>query len=154
MSNHFLPAVLLSVDDFLSLGSPKPARRAAAQVDYVDEMGQLAESSIKYIFFSHQWTANDEPDHTGAQYKVMVAALHKLLEEYSWERSRVRVWVDYASTPQANRDTKDLAINSFVSYAACSSAFVSVAPPVMHRERRTVCDAPDAFKRGGAAPNS
>ena len=66
--------MLLSVDEFLALGALQPFEKLRQKVDFVDTMMELADSSTKYVFFSHQWTAVDHPDHTNAQYKVMVAA--------------------------------------------------------------------------------
>ena len=37
------------------------------------------------IFMSHQWTAFDEPDHTGLQYKGMVEAVDTVMQKNGWE---------------------------------------------------------------------
>ena len=128
------------------------------------------EEELRIVFFSHEWTSFTEPDHTGRQYAVlgkhthttaplltprhpsspcatpphryavMKAALAEVVRRNGWDTSRVVVWLDIVSVPQANRDTQTLAINSFVQYAANAHAFVMVVPPVVHRERMTTCD--------------
>lgn len=87
-----------------------------------------------------QWTSHDHPDHTGRQYRVMCAALSRIIAQEEWLVSDVRVWVDFSSTPQRNKHTQRLAVRTFVSYAACAHAFVIVAPPVLHRDTGKLCN--------------
>jgi hypothetical protein len=51
---------------------------------------------IQVVFFSHEWTSREHPDHTGAQYQVMKVALEHVVRSMNWQGDDVRVWVDYA----------------------------------------------------------
>ena len=142
----FFPASMLRYEDFMALGRLRPHEELRHLLCYTDLKDDLVVPSCT-VFFSHEWTSLSEPDHTGRQYAVMCAALRQLMSEYGWEAADVRIWVDYASTPQANSETQGLAIKSFTSYAACADAFVAVAPPVIHREKGIECNASTYAKR-------
>lgn len=135
------PCVLLSLRDFLELGGLRSYEETRKKHEHVDTMHDLAfTQSVRIVFFSHQWTSVDQPDHTGRQYSVMCAALRRIVSEELWVEEDVRVWVDYSSTPQLNKHTQRLAVRTFVSYAACAHAFVIVAPPILHRDTGKLCN--------------
>jgi hypothetical protein len=137
---------MLSASEFMALGelmSHEELRDGdAARLHHIDLMSELQALGPKrrVAFFSHQWTSFDHPDHTGAQYAVMIAALREVIESNGWSVGATLVWVDYASTPQRNKHTQKLAISSFVSYAASAHAFIAVAPRVTHLDTGAVCD--------------
>ena len=63
------PCVLLRASDFASLGHLKPYEAVRHLHTYIDSMEELSGGSdIKVIFFSHQWTSFEHPDHTGPRY--------------------------------------------------------------------------------------
>ena len=142
------PCVLLRARDFASLGGLKPFEELRGLHTHIDGMEALSGGTdVKVVFFSHEWTSREHPDHTGAQYQVMKVALDHVVRSMNWQGDDVRVWVDYASTPQANVHTQRLAINSFVHYASCAHAFVVVAPPVIHKDRGVLCNMSSYRKR-------
>lgn len=87
------------------------------------------------VFFSHQWTAWDHPDHTGEQFNSMKAVINYLVtnKDHKLELERMYVWVDYFSIPQANPHIQKLAINSLPIYASLLQLFVIVAPEITHK---------------------
>lgn len=86
-------------------------------------------------------TAYTQPDHTGEQYKCMVQALDRIVQDKGWEETNTWVWVDIISIPQRCKAMQQLAINSLSCYASVAHAFAIVAPPVAHRETGQPLDA-------------
>lgn len=93
------------------------------------------------VFFSHQWTAFDAPDHSGEQYKAMTKALRAIaiLKGYD-DMEGVWVWVDFSCIPQCNASTQALAIRSLAPYASSACAFIIVAPTLRHKNLDIDCD--------------
>eukprot|EP00928_Gymnodinium_smaydae_P040736 TRINITY_DN275_c0_g2_i1.p1 TRINITY_DN275_c0_g2~~TRINITY_DN275_c0_g2_i1.p1 ORF type:complete len:946 (+),score=98.92 TRINITY_DN275_c0_g2_i1:116-2953(+) len=105
-------------------------------IEDIDEF--LVEHRV--IFMSHQWTAFSVPDPSGEQYHQMILAIDTITAEREWSESQTYVWVDYSSIPQRNRSLQTLAINSLTVYAAKVSAFVVVAPHIIHSDLGEACD--------------
>ena len=61
-----------------------------------------------------EWTSWTVPDHKGAQYAVMAAAVRKIADDYGWSLSNVMVWCDYCAIPQLCLASQQLAIRSLV----------------------------------------
>ena len=73
-------ACFVRASDFLSFGEVLSYEelRDAGKLVYRDSFDDLALGNDFTLFFSHQWTSFDEPDHTKQQYKVMCAAVLKV----------------------------------------------------------------------------
>ena len=134
------PCVLIPAATFVELGRlvSHESLRNDNKLHYFDSPGSLKESHV--IFFSHQWTAFKEPDPTGKQFEVMVAALRHVVSAQNWEMENVFVWVDLSSIPQAIRRVQLLAIQSLANYAAAANAFIICAPEVVHADTHKKCD--------------
>ena len=87
---------------------------------------------LRYVFFSHQWLANDRPDPEGLHYRAMIDCLDQVLQTNGWNEKMVFVWVDYSSIPQQDRRLQLLAIEALPLYASTADVFVAVAPAVRH----------------------
>ena len=61
---------------------------------FFDAVDPLMALEYKVVFFSHQWSAWDEPDPTGRQYQVMCAALRHVVACYGWSTDETFVWVE------------------------------------------------------------
>merc|ERR1712195_241030 len=76
------PVTLVSANDFMAHGRLKQHEdvRDENQLVFKDSLAKVAvfKKTYKIVFFSHQWTAWTEPDHTSKQYKAMVQAIHTL----------------------------------------------------------------------------
>ena len=65
---HF-PAVLMRVNDFLSLGKLRPHEEVRSMLDYMDNISTLYQrpEGRVIVFFSHEWTSRKHPDHVMLQ---------------------------------------------------------------------------------------
>jgi len=109
-------------------------------LDSLDAVKAFREQ-FKIIFFSHQWTSFNKPDHTTAHHRLTCRALQDVCENEGWALDEVFVWVDYTSIPQAHRGIQALAIQSLVHYSANTDAFVIIAPKVQHEDTGVECNA-------------
>ena len=134
-------SVLISCRDFESLGTLKPHEelRDRGMLHYHDTLSELEAAPQRVVFFSHQWTAWDQPDPTGQQYAVMLAALRHLQADRGWLATEIWIWVDYLSIPQRTHHMQGLAIESLSAYASVANAFVIIAPNVLHADTGHVC---------------
>eukprot|EP00933_Yihiella_yeosuensis_P072017 TRINITY_DN80300_c0_g1_i1.p1 TRINITY_DN80300_c0_g1~~TRINITY_DN80300_c0_g1_i1.p1 ORF type:complete len:1058 (-),score=131.43 TRINITY_DN80300_c0_g1_i1:146-3319(-) len=136
------PMVLLRLRVFKDLGKLVAHEEVLQKSIWLHTMNEIDEftQKNKVIFFSHQWTAFASPDPTGKQYEQMVMAANTLVATEKWRDDETYVWLDYSSIPQRHRGLQTLAINSLTVYAAKVSAFVVVAPQVVHEDLKEVCD--------------
>eukprot|EP00586_Coscinodiscus_wailesii_P004455 CAMPEP_0172487068 /NCGR_PEP_ID=MMETSP1066-20121228/15930_1 /TAXON_ID=671091 /ORGANISM="Coscinodiscus wailesii, Strain CCMP2513" /LENGTH=1142 /DNA_ID=CAMNT_0013253441 /DNA_START=382 /DNA_END=3810 /DNA_ORIENTATION=+ len=110
-------------------------------LDTMSDVDRFIEEGKLVVFFSHQWTAFDAPDHTGEQFKSMIKALQAIATIKGYhDLEDVWVWVDYSCIPQSNSSTQALAIRSLAPYASSACAFIVVAPPCQHKDLPTTCD--------------
>jgi len=84
------------------------------------------------VFVSHQWLSASHPDPHSQHYPIILEAAEALCAEHGLDPSKLHLWLDYHSIPQANEATKWLAIGSIALYAACSHFFVVAAPHALH----------------------
>ena len=127
------PAVFVRGTEFVKLDklTVHEELREAGQLVTRDALNKLS-TKEQLIFYSHQWTSPTEPDPTGRQFQVMVAALHSICAMQDWQLDNVLIWVDYSSIPQVCRSVQALAINSLTAYASHAKVFIIVAPEVNH----------------------
>ncbi|CAE8624132.1 unnamed protein product [Polarella glacialis] len=115
-------------------------------IDWLHEAYSVA-TERPIVFFSHQWTAFGEPDHTNKQFEMMCTSLRTICEKQDWNLEAVLVWADFSSIPQVHRGLQGLAIRSLPAYAKAASAFVVVAPTVPHNDLPgQLCDE-DTYRR-------
>jgi hypothetical protein len=62
-----------------------------------DKLKELKKGARRLIFISHQWTSYSVPDHSGQQYKCMVAAVNTIIKEKKWDTNLMHVWCDVTS---------------------------------------------------------
>lgn len=133
------PMVLLNLHGFRKLGKFLPHeellnRSALTWLHTHEAIEQFISSGMFIIFMSHQWTSFTEPDHTGKQYEAILLAIDRVCKDFGRGDDDTYLWLDYASIPQQHRGLQTLAINSLTVYAANVSAFVIVAPSVVHAD--------------------
>jgi hypothetical protein len=110
-------------------------------LDTMSDVDRFIEEGRLVVFFSHQWTAFDAPDHTGDQFKAMSKALKAIATIKGYhDYDDVWVWVDYSCIPQCNSSTQALAIRSLAPYASSACAFIVVAPSCQHKDLPSTCD--------------
>ena len=149
------PAALVSGRDFLALEHlvEHERLRDGGLLRYRDTMDTLHDARATgstgslYVFMSHQWTSWSAPDPSGAQLRVMKAAVRHVAAVHGWSLDAVMVWVDYCSIPQGNAACKQQAIASLSAYSACAAAFVIVAPEVAHSDTGALCSVATYRKR-------
>mmetsp|Transcript_50132 Transcript_50132/g.145374 ORF Transcript_50132/g.145374 Transcript_50132/m.145374 type:complete len:298 (+) Transcript_50132:78-971(+) len=136
--------VLMSANSFKRLGRLVSHEEAQERHEtlWLYTINEVEEFSSKnqVVFISHQWTAFGVPDPSNTQYRAMVMSLETLCTKKSWQEENVYIWVDYISIPQRHSGTQRLAINSLTVYSSRVAAFVVVAPTVVHKDLREVCD--------------
>ena len=93
-----------------------------------------------FVFLNHQWLGHFNPDPQGIHYAAMVGAVKSVAGEAAIELQQLRVWVDYASVPQANSTQQKVAINSLPSFSSCVDNFVVVALSTVHTSTGLTCD--------------
>ena len=132
------PVTLVSANDFIAHGQLKQHEdvRDNNQLVFKDSLAKVAvfKKTYKIVFFSHQWTAWTEPDHTSKQYKAMVEALQTVVTDFGWDLNKVCVWVDYISIPQCVGSVQLLAIHTLTAYSSVADAFIAVCPDLEHKE--------------------
>merc|ERR1712136_685600 len=138
------PVTVMRATDFCAAGTLLPHEQLRDQglltlFDSFEE-ARFVRCGRPIVFFSHQWTAFDTPDHTNKQYELMKRSLEQLCEVKEWMMEDVFVWVDFCSIPQTLSTLQSLAINSLAAYASVAGAFVVIAPQVQHRDLCVVCD--------------
>ena len=138
------PVTLVWAPDFCAAGTLLPHERLRDQgkLTVFDSFEEA--SFLRYghpiVFFSHQWTAFDEPDHTNKHFELMKRSLAQVCTVKGWMLEDVFVWVDFCSIPQTLPTLQSLAINSLAAYASIAQAFVVIAPEVQHSDLSMVCD--------------
>merc|ERR1711865_279381 len=132
------PVTLVSANDFMAHGRLRQHEdvRDENQLVFKDSLAKVAvfKKTYKIVFFSHQWTAWTEPDHTSKQYKAMVEALQTVVTDFGWDLNKVYVWVDYISIPQCVGSVQLLAIHTLTAYSSVADAFIAVCPDLEHKE--------------------
>lgn len=150
------PVVLVKAADFVALGS-LPSHEDARDrgilrfLDTVADTHKFLDPSTRRfgVFFSHQWTSFDHPDHTGMQYSNMCEAIFTIQREFSQSLESMYVRVDYMSIPQRSVHGQRCAINSLPIYASLLHAFVIIAPPTPHKNiPGMTCDEASYQRRG------
>lgn len=138
------PMSLLPFDIFVKYGKliPHESLRDKGKLIYVDSPGRARKVRQKglIIFFSHQWLSHDHPDPTNCQYQDMVLATRFLMKSTRVKTADVFIWVDYSSVPQEAMDQQQLAIESLPTYVSSCSAFIIIAPQVMHANNSIPCN--------------
>ena len=139
------PFNLIRSADFIDAGKMvrHEVLRDQGKLIVIDELNQAYSFATEHpiVFFSHQWTAFGEPDHTNKQFEMMVTSLREVCEQKKWDLDSVVVWADYSSIPQVHRGLQGLAIHSLAAYASAAAAFVVVTPAVPHKDLPgQVCD--------------
>lgn len=132
---HLLPLPAFLEIQRLTMHEELRDKRLLLVVDVMEEL-----ALVEYFFLSHQWTAWNEPDHTGSKYNLMCRAMQSLVMKLQWSSEGAHVWVDYCCIPQRHCKMQALAILSLPVYAARAAAFIIVAPEVRHKETGEVCD--------------
>lgn len=138
------PMALLRADTFLRLGRLVPHETLRDQhklllLDSPKAAAKVRKSGC-IVFFSHQWLSRMVPDPSGSQFGDMALALRQLAQRRRLKIEQVFVWVDYCSIPQLSADQQQLAIDSLPAFASACSAFVIIAPQVLHSETKAPCN--------------
>ena len=132
------PVTLVSANDFIAHGELRQHEdvRDQNQLIFKVSLAKVAifKQTYKIVFFSHQWTAWTEPDHTAKQYKAMKEALQTVVTDFGWDLNKVYVWVDYISIPQCVGSVQLLAIHTLTAYSSVADAFIAVCPELEHKE--------------------
>ncbi|CAE7191196.1 unnamed protein product [Symbiodinium sp. KB8] len=138
------PLALVRAQEFKKLGRLTPHERLRDKnlLIMLDTPRAAAKLRRKgcIVFFSHQWLSSQLPDPDEHQYTAMVRAIEDMVRVRSLSISNIFIWVDYCSIPQCSAEQQQLAINSLPAYVAACSAFIIVAPEVMHAEQKTICN--------------
>merc|ERR1711865_527334 len=138
------PVTLVSANDFIAHGELRQHEdvRDQNQLVFKDSLAKVAvfKKTYKIVFFSHQWTAWTEPDHTGKQYKAMKEALQTVVTNFGWDLNKVYVWVDYISIPQCVGSVQLLAIHTLTAYSSVADAFIAVCPEQACFALKNGCD--------------
>lgn len=138
------PMCLIRFDTFVRQGKlmSHEHMRDANKLVYIN----TSRAAMKYrqrrfiVFFSHQWLSGKVPDPANRQFQDMINALVGLSKLYRVKTENMFIWVDYSSIPQEGLDQQQLAIDSIATYVSVASAFVIVAPQVIHTETQTPCN--------------
>lgn len=144
------PFNLIRARDFLAYGEMTQHERVRDDGKLI--VIDLSEDAFTFrndrpiVFFSHQWTAFNHPDHTNKQFDLMAVSLTTLCESRGWDMEAVVVWCDYTSVPQVHSGLQGLAIDSLAAYASIASAFVIVAPDVPHKDLPGVICNEDTYR--------
>jgi hypothetical protein len=74
------PAAYIRADTFCKLGQLRSHEelRDEGKLIFKDRVEQLSDDDQFVVFISHQWISSTEPDPTGVQYPVMVAAVKRV----------------------------------------------------------------------------
>ena len=137
------PLALVRAHDFVKLGRLAQHewlrdKKLLTMLDTSKAAAKLRKRGC-IVFFSHQWLSSQTPDPEGHQFSDMVKAINALAKVRSLTIDNIFVWVDYSSIPQCSAEQQQLAINSLPAYVAACSAFVIVAPAVLHFDGQSPC---------------
>jgi len=138
------PMVLIRYQVFAGLGRlvPHETLRDQHKLVFVDTgraAAKLRKANV-IVFFSHQWLSEKVPDPQNVQYDEMLVALTQLAQTMHTRPENILVWVDYSCIPQHAVDQQQLAIESLPAYASVCSAFVVIAPQVLHTQTKVPCN--------------
>ena len=136
------PFVFVPASTFVERGALVPFEdlRDEGALRFFDSLGSLQRSPNKVIFFSHQWKGIAHPDPGGDDFRTMVGALNHVAEVNGWSFSEILIWVDFSSIPQQHTGLQAVAVQSIGLYAACTSAFIAVAPTCLHADNKVECN--------------
>jgi hypothetical protein len=121
------PAVFVRASNFIGMGKLTTHEELREQGllivrDSLDSDDMQDES---FIFYSHQWTSDGDPDPTNKQYSLMVAACKSISEQKGWSLDNVLVWVEYhfgdLNSCCPSRALKDLGFESLLQTATAQS---------------------------------
>ena len=138
------PLALIRADDFVKLGKlvsheSLRDRKLLIMLDTPRAAAKLRGQGC-IIFFSHQWLSSLYPDPEGHQFSEMSSAIQALIMRVNdLTMHNIFVWVDYSSIPQCSAEQQQLAINSLPAYVSACSAFIIVAPQVLHSDVHRMC---------------
>jgi len=99
-------------------------------------------------FNSHQWLGFSEPDPQRVHYASVVKAGEAICKMHGIAESRLFLWIDYLSIPQACKASKMAAISSLAVFACLSKFFVVCAPPTIHFDTKRECN-PETYSARG-----
>jgi len=135
------PVTLISANNFISLGRLRMHEdvRDENKLVFKDTLKSVAifKKKHKILFFSHQWTAWTEPDHTSKQYAAMTQSLKTIVQDFGWDLDTCYVWCDYLSIPQCVGSVQLLAIHTLTAYSSVADTFIAVCPDLAHKETGT-----------------
>ena len=98
--NLNFPVNLVRAADFLAGGAltQHETLRDEGKLIVIDGLKAAFEfgEARPIVFFSHQWCAFGEPDHTNEQFEMMCTSLRKICQTKGWKMETVVVWVDYS----------------------------------------------------------
>ena len=111
------PLAAVAGDTFMNLGQlvRHEVLRDRGDIFFYDAASDVAEARRRgevFVFISHQCLGEDGPDPRGVHFAAMREAVESVARFARVKPERLRVWVDFASVPQANPLTQRLAITS------------------------------------------
>jgi len=138
------PMCLVRFDIFARLGKlvPHEVLRDSNKLVYFNTVHAVQKEKKKrfIVFFSHQWLSTKLPDPKNRHFQEMLAAVLSLSRVHHVKVENIYIWVSYSSIPQDGHDQQQLAIDSLATYVSVCSAFVIIAPQVVHIEAQTPCN--------------
>uniref|UniRef100_A0A7S1MH02 Heterokaryon incompatibility domain-containing protein n=1 Tax=Alexandrium catenella TaxID=2925 RepID=A0A7S1MH02_ALECA len=157
-ARHLLhPMVLVWAPDFLLMANFTSYERMRNDglLMFIDteEALQSFRQQRTIVFLSHQWLSWGVPDPNGIHFRAMKSAIRQVSEHLQLVDKRgslqsMYVWVDYCCIAQEHRGMQMLAVTSLPVYAACSDAFVVIAPDASHEKSAQLCDLQSYYSRG------
>jgi len=130
------PAVVVSFDRLCACDKmlPHEVMRNNGDLAIIDTYPEFKDfcAANPVLFVSHQWLSHREPDPEGQQFKQILDCCVMLCGQLDIPISKLYIWMDYFSIPQANKNLQYFAINSLHIYASCVRYFLVVAPPALH----------------------
>jgi hypothetical protein len=129
---------------------PHEVARDSGALISLDNYEDLATFSMKnpIVFFSHQWLSWDDPDPDKLHYNEMLKACATLCKDFNYKPSELHLFLDYLSIPQNNMRLRLCAIDSLGVFSSICQHFIVVAPSVMHKDTKKMCDMASYAKRG------
>ena len=96
-----------------------------------------------------QWLSYTKPDTAdGVQFRALCEACDELCHIRGIAPSKLFLWIDYVSIPQANATMQKLAVDSLAIYASALSYFLVLAPDATHVDSLKQCDQETYGRRG------
>lgn len=142
------PMVLMSATSFRNLSEAElllmhEGNRDAGRLRILDSMQQISEfksAGNKIILITYEWLSWEKHGPSSVQYASMMSAVDKIRELQADPDTRLWVWFDVISIPQAHLNVKALAVNSLYTYAGQSDYLIINAPEDFHRGTHQVAN--------------